>query len=131
MIRRPPRSTLFPYTTLFRSRLWIRATRQEWITAKHNVRVMIQTTAMAILSVLLASLLGAAGQFLFTLAANRGGPAAFGFLRTPWAFLGLACYLAVMFLFSQAFRRGASVTVLYPIYASTFIWAAVMAWMFY
>src|SRR4029077_21298138 len=24
MIRRPPRSTLFPYTTLFRSRLWPR-----------------------------------------------------------------------------------------------------------
>src|SRR2546430_10171714 len=24
MIRRPPRSTLFPYTTLFRSRSWIR-----------------------------------------------------------------------------------------------------------
>src|SRR2546428_9506718 len=24
MIRRPPRSTLFPYTTLFRSRLWKR-----------------------------------------------------------------------------------------------------------
>src|SRR2546422_8444346 len=23
MIRRPPRSTLFPYTTLFRSRLWL------------------------------------------------------------------------------------------------------------
>src|SRR5260370_15143015 len=23
MIRRPPRSTLFPYTTLFRSRVWI------------------------------------------------------------------------------------------------------------
>src|SRR5438876_3657030 len=26
MIRRPPRSTLFPYTTLFRSRLWARPT---------------------------------------------------------------------------------------------------------
>src|SRR5688572_31737687 len=25
MIRRPPRSTLFPYTTLFRSRSWTRA----------------------------------------------------------------------------------------------------------
>src|SRR5258705_6892427 len=24
MIRRPPRSTLFPYTTLFRSRSWVR-----------------------------------------------------------------------------------------------------------
>src|SRR5260221_6309751 len=27
MIRRPPRSTLFPYTTLFRSRLWSRLVR--------------------------------------------------------------------------------------------------------
>src|SRR3712207_7897401 len=27
MIRRPPRSTLFPYTTLFRSRAWRRAGR--------------------------------------------------------------------------------------------------------
>src|SRR5258707_7005761 len=25
MIRRPPRSTLFPYTTLFRSHAWVRA----------------------------------------------------------------------------------------------------------
>src|SRR2546426_2730998 len=30
MIRRPPRSTLFPYTTLFRSRLWhCRAKRRQ------------------------------------------------------------------------------------------------------
>src|SRR5256885_10060094 len=28
MIRRPPRSTLFPYTTLFRSRKWRARTRQ-------------------------------------------------------------------------------------------------------
>src|SRR5687768_17893125 len=28
MIRRPPRSTLFPYTTLFRSSAWARAARQ-------------------------------------------------------------------------------------------------------
>src|SRR3712207_7350557 len=27
MIRRPPRSTLFPYTTLFRSRAWRRGSR--------------------------------------------------------------------------------------------------------
>src|SRR5256885_14288312 len=31
MIRRPPRSTLFPYTTLFRSRRPIRRTPQQWI----------------------------------------------------------------------------------------------------
>src|SRR3712207_7529100 len=28
MIRRPPRSTLFPYTTLFRSSLWVKETGQ-------------------------------------------------------------------------------------------------------
>src|SRR2546425_9665695 len=28
MIRRPPRSTLFPYTTLFRSRIWRAAGRE-------------------------------------------------------------------------------------------------------
>jgi multidrug transporter EmrE-like cation transporter len=93
--------------------------------------VMPQTPVIAILAVLLASVLGAAGQFLFKLAASRGGSAAFGFLRTPWALVGLACYIAVMLLFSYAFRRGGTVTVLYPLYASTFIWAAVMAWVLY
>jgi multidrug transporter EmrE-like cation transporter len=92
---------------------------------------MPQTPVIAILCVLLASVLGAAGQFLFKLAASRGGEAALGFLRTPWAFVGLACYIAVMLLFTYAFRRGGAVTVLYPVYASTFIWAALMAWAFY
>jgi drug/metabolite transporter (DMT)-like permease len=89
---------------------------------------MNQTPAIAIACVLAASILGAAGQFLFKLAADRGGAAPFGFLKTPWAFMGIACYFAVMMLFSTAFRRGGTVTVLYPVYASTFIWAAVMAW---
>ncbi len=89
---------------------------------------MLQTPLVPILCVLVASVLGAAGQFLFKLAATRGGSAALGFLRTPWALLGLACYVAVMMLFSLAFKRGGTVPVLYPIYATTFIWAAVMAW---
>jgi multidrug transporter EmrE-like cation transporter len=92
---------------------------------------MNQTPIVALVCVLAASLLGAAGQFLFKLAASRGGASSFGFLATPWAFLGLACYVAVMLLFSFAFRRGGTVTVLYPLYASTFIWAAVMAWILY
>ena len=92
---------------------------------------MYQTPIVALICVLAASLLGAAGQFLFKLAACRGGAAPLGFLATPWAFFGLACYVAVMLLFSLAFRRGGTVTVLYPLYASTFIWAAVMAWAIY
>jgi hypothetical protein len=78
-----------------------------------------ETPLIALGCVLLASLLGAAGQFLFKLAANRGGSAALGFLATPWAFVGLTCYVAVMLLFSLAFRSGGTVTVLYPLYAST------------
>src|SRR3712207_7942586 len=31
MIRRPPRSTLFPYTTLFRSDLWYKPWPASWI----------------------------------------------------------------------------------------------------
>src|SRR3712207_7142249 len=31
MIRRPPRSTLFPYTTLFRSRWYKGITRYQWL----------------------------------------------------------------------------------------------------
>jgi multidrug transporter EmrE-like cation transporter len=89
---------------------------------------MNQTPVIAVVCVLAASLLGAAGQFLFKLAADRGGAGSLGFLRTPWAFIGLGCYLAVMFLFSVAFRRGGTVTVLYPVYATTFVWAAVLAW---
>ena len=40
---------------------------------------------------------------------------------------GAGCYVGVMVLFVAAFRRGGQLTVLYPLYASTFIWAAVIA----
>src|SRR2546425_8685471 len=55
MIRRPPRSTLFPYTTLFRSRsVWIRRPRclplkseEGSMTARMNVRVVSPVSARA------------------------------------------------------------------------------------
>ena len=54
-----------------------------------------------------------------------GGAAAY--LANPRIWLGVVCYVAVMALFVAAFKRGGSLTVLYPIYASTFIWAALIA----
>lgn len=87
---------------------------------------LAHTPAVSVLCVLIASVLGAAGQFLFKLAASRGGAAPLDFLWTPWAAAGLGCYVAVMMLFSYAFQRGGAVPVLYPIYATTFIWAAGM-----
>jgi drug/metabolite transporter (DMT)-like permease len=40
--------------------------------------------------------------------------------------MGVVCYVLVMVCFVAAFRRGGSPTVLYPIYATTFIWAAMI-----
>src|SRR2546421_2338780 len=37
MIRRPPRSTLFPYTTLFRSRVAVRTRVRLWFPGGHAV----------------------------------------------------------------------------------------------
>src|SRR5471030_3380017 len=39
MIRRPPRSTLFPYTTLFRSPRWRRRRTQTWCACSSRSRV--------------------------------------------------------------------------------------------
>src|SRR5438093_1931589 len=44
MIRRPPRSTLFPYTTLFRSRTWSRANRA---TSARSIVISIRARACA------------------------------------------------------------------------------------
>src|SRR3712207_7976026 len=48
MIRRPPRSTLFPYTTLFRSRPWLVLWRQMldsglWVAVIFEVSVVMRT----------------------------------------------------------------------------------------
>src|SRR2546422_5561731 len=42
MIRRPPRSTLFPYTTLFRSRLAATAARRDASRAADDARLAIE-----------------------------------------------------------------------------------------
>src|SRR3712207_8252208 len=47
MIRRPPRSTLFPYTTLFRSRSVGKALKPRIGTQQEARRVIIQVTAYA------------------------------------------------------------------------------------
>ena len=88
------------------------------------------TSILAILYVLAASVLGAGGQYLFKAGVDRGG-GWLSFLTSPWSWAGMACYVAVMGLFTSAFRAGGSVTVLYPIYATTFIWAAIMGAVFY
>jgi multidrug transporter EmrE-like cation transporter len=91
---------------------------------------MPKTPLVSILAMLAASVLGAAGQYLYKAAADRGS-GMLHVLMTPFFLAGMACYVGVMLLFTAAFRAGGTVTLLYPIYASTFIWAAVMGMAFY
>jgi multidrug transporter EmrE-like cation transporter len=78
----------------------------------------------------LAAILGAAGQFLYKTGAGQ-------ITSSPWSFFnlwllgGVMCYVAVMVLFVAAFKRGGELSVLYPIYASTFIWAAFISLLAY
>jgi hypothetical protein len=87
-----------------------------------------------ILLFLLASFLGAAGQFLYKAGTDRavaagGGVAAFSL--NPRILAGVVAYILVMICFVAAFRRGGEPTLLYPIYASTFIWASLMGLVVY
>lgn len=75
-----------------------------------------------IILVALSSILGACAQFFY----KRGGVKV---NHTPiWAipeiYIGLVLFTAVFVLFILAFKSGGRLTVVYPIYALTFIWSA-------
>ncbi len=78
----------------------------------------------------IAAVFGAAGQFLYKAGAARVTGSLLSFLNL-WLLGGVICYVAVMVLFVAAFKRGGELTVLYPIYASTFIWAALISFAAY
>lgn len=80
---------------------------------------------------LLASLLGAAGQFLYKSGAARADHGIASYLFNPLLLGGMACYIGVMLLFITAFKRGGQLSVLYPIYATSFIFSAIgAAWIY-
>ena len=88
----------------------------------------MKTPTLSILFFLIASVLGAAGQFFYREGTRRATGGLLGYLANPRILLGIACYVGVMSLFVAAFKKGGSLTVLYPVYASTFIWAALIAY---
>jgi multidrug transporter EmrE-like cation transporter len=88
---------------------------------------MPKTSLVAIACMLVASVFGAVGQYFYKTGADHSDAGLWRMMLSPWILSGVACYIAVMFLFTQAFKAGGSVTVLYPIYATTFIWAALIA----
>ena len=88
------------------------------------------TPAISIIFFIVAAFLGALGQYLYKSGADLAGSGIASYLLNWRLLAGVACYVAVMMLFVAAFRKGGALTVLYPIYASTFIWAALLAFLF-
>ena len=87
----------------------------------------MKTPLISILFFLVAAVLGALGQYLYKSGAANSSGSFLSYLTNIRLLSGVVCYIAVMILFVAAFKKGGSLTVLYPIYASTFIWAAVIA----
>lgn len=73
---------------------------------------------------LIAAFFGAGGQFLYKKGANK-------ISLVPWwqnwqIFLGALFFIAVMALFVQSFKMGGRLSVVYPVYATTFIWGMLL-----
>lgn len=73
-----------------------------------------------------AAFLGAVGQYLYKSGADRADAGWLSYVLNARLLAGVLCYIGVMVLFVAAFKRGGSLSVLYPIYASTFVWAALL-----
>lgn len=85
------------------------------------------TPPLSVVLFVVAALLGAVGQFLYKSGAERAGGTITGYVLNSRILAGAVCYVLVMVLFVAAFRIGGRLTVLYPVYASTFVWAAFIA----
>lgn len=84
------------------------------------------TPPISIILFAIAALLGAVGQFFYKSGADAATGGLASYLFNARLLFGVVCYIAVMGLFVAAFKRGGALSVLYPVYASTFIWAAVI-----
>jgi len=91
----------------------------------------MSTPAISIAMFLAAALFGALGQYLYKSGADAASGTIVSYVANPRLIGGVVCYVAVMVLFVAAFKKGGALTVLYPIYATTFIWAALLALVIY
>jgi hypothetical protein len=87
----------------------------------------LRTPLVSIVCFLVAALLGALGQYLYKEGARSASGSFASYALDLRILGGVAAYIAVMTLFVAGFRRGGELAVLYPIYASTFIWGALIA----
>ena len=85
------------------------------------------TPRVSIAFFLLAAIFGAVGQYFYKSGADSSGGGLVSYLTNIRILVGVTCYVVVMVLFVAAFKRGGALSVLYPLYASTFIWGALIS----
>lgn len=90
----------------------------------------MRPNVQAILFYLLAAVLGAIGQYLFKIGSKTVSTNFISWILNYKIIAAVILYCAVMFLFVFAFKLGGELTVLYPVYATTFIWAAIIGILF-
>lgn len=88
---------------------------------------MSATPKASILMFFLAAFFGALGQFLYKSGVDLATAGFMSYIANLRLIGGVFCYLAVMILFMAAFKRGGSMAALYPIYATTFVWGALIS----
>ena len=84
------------------------------------------TPFLSIFLILCAAICGALGSFLYKTAAADAAGSMGSLLGGVRLWAGIACYLLVMVFFISAFRNGGALSVLYPVYASTFVISAII-----
>jgi uncharacterized membrane protein len=92
-----------------------------------DYQLMKSTPIESIAMFVTASILGATGSYLYKSGADAADGTIVGYVLSPRILCGVCCYVAVMVLFVAAFRQGGTLSVLYPVYASTFIFGALIS----
>jgi len=87
----------------------------------------VTTPPISVFMFVLAALFGAVGQYLYKTGAEAADGTLMSFVLNLRILGGVGCYIAGLGLFVAAFRKGGALSVLYPVYASTFIFAAIIA----
>lgn len=78
-----------------------------------------------ILMNLLAAILGAVGQYLY----KKGGQqlSQIPLIKNWPLYVGMVLFCVVMVLFVWSFKLGGKLSVVYPVYATTFVWGTLLA----
>ncbi len=93
---------------------------------------MSQSTPISsVIMFVVAALLGSVGSYLYKSGADGADGSIASFVLNLRILTGVACYIAVMVLFVAAYRNGGALVVLYPTYATTFIFGAIIALLAY